>query len=278
MTRLPVGPPPPDLAGPASKGGKERLNAAAFFKERANREKTFQFAAYKERSIVDALNAHFGFKCAYCESSYGATQPVDVEHYRPKGGIEVDGKLRKPGYYWLAAEWTNLLPSCIDCNRKRTHDFPEADPELRGKANRFPIANPTQRANKAGEERRERRLLLHPYLDEPSKHLKFGEEGSVRPALDTRGRPSRMGEASIEVYGLDRPELAKLRNDRLVDLQGLMERIRIAIKLKDGAGGADATRLFDLEVEALKYKLGPGQTYLEMARQLVEDFLKSIAK
>ncbi|MBI1873452.1 MAG: hypothetical protein HYS05_06115 [Acidobacteria bacterium] len=56
-----------------------------------------------------------------------------------------------------------------------------------------------------------------------------------------------------------------------------MERIRIAIKLKDGAGGADATRLFDLEVEALKYKLGPGQTYLEMARQVVKGFLKSIA-
>lgn len=54
---------------------------------------------------------------------YGGA-PLDVEHFRPKSEIdEVDPATFRPvpgraptapGYYWLAAAWSNLLPSCIE--------------------------------------------------------------------------------------------------------------------------------------------------------------------
>ena len=57
-------------------------------------------------------------KCCFCEKNqvdeYGA-----VEHFRPKSGYKIDKnqkKLTKPGYYWLAYEWTNLLFVCAACN------------------------------------------------------------------------------------------------------------------------------------------------------------------
>jgi hypothetical protein len=119
---------PPDFSNPTSAISRERTEAIAFFEKRMNRTKSFPFKAYKSKVIVNALNKHFGFKCAYCESFYGATAPPDVEHYRPKGEI-VDGKhTLRPGYYWVAVEWKNLLPSCRDCNSLRKHEFPSLGP------------------------------------------------------------------------------------------------------------------------------------------------------
>jgi hypothetical protein len=80
---------------------------------------TFKFSAYGLPEVKSALAELFHGKCAYCETSYDASQPMDVEHWRPKAQVEsVEGKT-KPAYYWLAASWENLLPCCIDCNRRR---------------------------------------------------------------------------------------------------------------------------------------------------------------
>ena len=106
-------------------------------------------------------------KCAYCESFYAGTQPVDVEHYRPKG--KVDGMAGHPGYWWLAGRWENLLPSCIDCNRKRRQktpkaadgllvtllengDFDRQDTLSTGKATAFPLAEGSPRALQEGDD------------------------------------------------------------------------------------------------------------------------------
>jgi uncharacterized protein (TIGR02646 family) len=78
---------------------------------------------YKDGAVKAALDAMFHGKCAYCEFMYIGGMPVDIEHFRPKGAVIVGGKMRKPGYYWLAAKWENLLPSCIDCNRKRDQEL-----------------------------------------------------------------------------------------------------------------------------------------------------------
>lgn len=70
--------------------------------------------------VIDALNLSYDNKCAYCERICKA----DVEHYRPKK--KVRESINHPGYYWLCYEWTNLIPSCINCNREGAkHDqFP----------------------------------------------------------------------------------------------------------------------------------------------------------
>jgi hypothetical protein len=66
--------------------------------------------------VIDKLNQWYYGKCAYCERFY----KLDVEHFRPKGEVRDENNvlLRATGYYWLGYEWSNLLPSCISCNRE----------------------------------------------------------------------------------------------------------------------------------------------------------------
>ncbi len=84
---------------------------------------------YKEtKSYFFKHDDYFFGKCVYCESLITNNHPGDVEHFRPKGRvtdlnnkpvmIKSNGKeVSHPGYYWLAYEISNLMPSCEDCNR-----------------------------------------------------------------------------------------------------------------------------------------------------------------
>jgi uncharacterized protein (TIGR02646 family) len=90
--------------------------------EKRLRKGDFSFKAYKSDGVTQALTAMFHGKCAFCESQIRAVQPNDIEHYRPKSEVLIGGKKCKPGYYWLAAKWDNLLASCIYCNRPNRHE------------------------------------------------------------------------------------------------------------------------------------------------------------
>jgi len=204
---------------------QETASAIDFYEVDANQQKPFRFDAYKRTDVRTALNRLFDGKCAYCESHYLHLEPVDVEHFRPKGAIIIDGHRAKPGYYWLAATWDNLLPSCIDCNRARTQLFEDEDAqiageELRGKENKFPLTSEEWRARHPDETPREvgARLLIHPCRDNPESHLQFLANGSVRALSDK-------GEESIKTYGLRRAALAESRRNRLRELARLISYI-----------------------------------------------------
>ena len=145
------------------------------------------FNTYRKKSVKTQLHALFHGKCAYCETFYPAVAPVDVEHYRPKAGLGED--VTHPGYWWLAMDWDNLLPSCIHCNRLNEHATPVLSTQLAelradgvgfskqrkvitGKGTHFPIlgqrATPTSRDCSA-----ECALLLDPCRDNPQEHLVF---------------------------------------------------------------------------------------------------------
>lgn len=154
-------------------------------------------------------------KCAYCESSITTTHSGDVEHYRPKGRIKdhVTGKVIRlpddsddhPGYWWLAYEWKNLLPSCIDCNRRRWHDN-----EQGGKGELFPLCPGGNRAVKPGDEKDEDPLLLNPMLPDfkTEDHLKFHANGLISPLSDK-------GTESCRIFGLNlREPLVVARRQR----------------------------------------------------------------
>jgi hypothetical protein len=147
-------PAPEVLTNQNGKGKQERQNNVALMGQNPPAVDSLVFTVYKEDEVRQALNQLFHGKCAYCESTYAATAPVDVEHYRPKGRIVAGRKKKKPGYYWLAAEWANLLPSCIDCNRARRQEIPFASPPKQtvGKGDQFPIADESKRANAPGDE------------------------------------------------------------------------------------------------------------------------------
>jgi uncharacterized protein (TIGR02646 family) len=205
--------------------------------------------------VKKRLEELFHGKCAYCESLYASQAPVDVEHYRPKGRIE--GELKHPGYWWLAAEWTNLLPSCLDCNRRRKQLAPIVSTDLAvlyetmktGKQDSFPVLG-ARAALEPDDLVAERALLLDPTRDDPDNHLAIwlaGDRaaGLIYPVSATgaaAGPPilpqavedpaavaghaaavgiSVRGAVSIQVYGLNRIRLVQERARLLQQLRFL---------------------------------------------------------
>ena len=134
----------------------------------------------------------FHGKCAYCESKPEATDYGDVEHFRPKSKVDEDPG--HPGYYWLAYDVTNLLPSCTLCN------------QVHAKMTHFPVEGAHARESKDLDD--ERPLLLNPYNRQidPFEHLEFDATGKAR----ARGG-SRYGEESRAHYHLNRPALCGAR-------------------------------------------------------------------
>jgi uncharacterized protein (TIGR02646 family) len=213
-----------DLRNARSAASKERTKVIQWIV--ANRPDPSKmrpaFAAYKNKDVGPALESLFKRKCAYCESSYGATHPVDVEHWRPKA--EIDG-VNGSGYEWLAMAWENLLPSCIDCNRSRKQLVPDPDKpgewkEVNsGKANQFPVADEAKRLIDHNSPLEETPLLLDPCHDDPSEYFDFPESGIVLPrsGLDDIGK--RRALESIRVYALNRKGLVDERRRHVLWLE-----------------------------------------------------------
>jgi uncharacterized protein (TIGR02646 family) len=265
---------PPGVPEKLPKAAEEELDRLTAKLHAGEAIASEDFKAYKTAGVREGLNAGFAFKCAYCESFFGATQPVAVEHYRPKAKVRTN-EGDKPGYYWLAASWRNLLPSCTDCNSPREQEIAGVRTTM-GKGNEFPIANEAKRARALHEEDNERRLLLHPYLDHPEKHLEFHEDGLVM-ARQTSGRTSPKGTQSIRVYALLRPKLVDARRLRATDIQGVMRVVeREALRLQQHPADAEQQAILDEEVARLRSFTTDEKPYAQMARQMIEPFLKRI--
>jgi uncharacterized protein (TIGR02646 family) len=274
---------PPSLA---TVGALERTRAITWHNTAKNKGKTYSgFKAYKSHDVVDALNQMFRGKCAYCESEHTVTSPTDIEHFRPKGAIVIDGVRVKPGYYWLAADWDNLLPSCIECNRGRTQDLiaeQDADDtrELAGKANKFPLIDESRRARKPehGDRERGQRLLLHPCRDRPERHLEFLPNGVVR-ARQVGGSTSRKGRMSIEVFALRRYWLTRRRHAHVLQLADQMNQVLELIEdLERDSKNQRARARMKARIASLRRATQPGAVYAGMSRQFVAAFEESMAR
>lgn len=221
--------------------------------------KSFSFKTYG-KTKRDLINIYNG-KCAYCEESILQGQPGDVEHFRPKSAIntKLDGIQSlsdailppgedeveiKPGYYWLAADWYNLLLSCNSCNRVskqlNTSDMEDTtvasdtiEEETLGKGTRFPYVDISKRIADPDipiSEESKVRLLIDPGEDNPEEHLTFvkyegkkvstfesneieTEEkfGMIKPLTDK-------GVASIQIFGLARWRLLQEREKAALHL------------------------------------------------------------
>ncbi|MDA1053749.1 MAG: hypothetical protein O3C40_25150 [Planctomycetota bacterium] len=245
----------------------------------------FEFKAYKLAEVKEALYQLFHGKCAYCESRYAGTQPMDVEHWRPKGLVHEKGQpVMKPGYYWLAADWDNLYPACIDCNRAREQRIPgQPQPVLLGKANRFPLEDETKRWKDRLSQNNESSLLIDPCHDDPQEHLEFTTDGVVLPKKQSAVEASHKGAESIEVYALNRSELVWDRCEVARQIQQRMTAIRKLATLLDRSCAEimDSTRLTleDLlshEMAALRRFQEPSQPFSMMAAQLIDEFIRDL--
>lgn len=148
----------------------------------------------------------FDGKCAYCESKVLHVASGDVEHYRPKRKVEEDAT--HPGYYWLAYDVGNLLPSCEKCNRAR------------GKATHFKIAG-TRARDPVAPLDVEQPLMLHPGKDDPEKHLAFApgffDGNGILRFVGTVVGKTPAGEETVKTCNLRRPDLVEERRGKQED-------------------------------------------------------------
>jgi uncharacterized protein (TIGR02646 family) len=278
VDRRSVAPPRVLIDGDLTSGGPaETARAIAFYGKASNRDKSFGFNVYKHESVRQTLERLFHGKCAYCESEYAPVHPCEIEHWRPKHEV-VDGRgrIKRPAYYWLAADWENLFPSCIDCNRRRYYQITSGDgssTRLLGKQNIFPLAPGSRRARKPGQHKKEKPALLNPCRDRPEKYLEFpsdpGLAGQVRPRCDRRGRPLYRAVTSIEVYGLCRPALVFARKKRFLEVLVQIRRLEEAQARFEECGSDKAAEVVRREAESLGAYCVPTERYSMMARQMV---------
>lgn len=250
---------------------------------------SFTFSEYRSQDIKEALRKLFSDKCAYCESTFLNTYPGDIEHFRPKGEITEAVPKQKPGYYWLASDWDNLLFSCRNCNQKLSHHiFGSDDKKTMGKMNQFPLSDSSKHvrshSDPAGiKAEEEYRLLLNPCNDFPEEHLEYGEEGTIRAKKNKNGELSQKGKTSIDVYVLQRVELVKSREKHLINIQAQIQRVNDVLEdLNDELESDNEARLQKLEkrlereVKCLHDFLGKEEPYLGLARQEIGKFMESM--
>lgn len=190
-------------------------------------------AIYGHSSVKQKLVAAQHGKCAFCESKLRHIAHGDIEHFRPKAGyLQAAGEkpLKKPGYYWLAYDWTNLLFACQICNQQ-------------GKKNLFPLVDPARRAvshhDDLGEEEP---LLIDPATVDPHDYIGFREE----VAYGLAGRPH--GKTTIKVLGLNRQALCEVRRDHLKFLELLDDqRELLSLSVEDAHGERRAELLSQLQ-------------------------------
>ncbi|MBY3464251.1 HNH endonuclease [Rhizobium laguerreae] len=256
-------------------------------RKKGEKVETFDYKAYKGDDVRWALDTLFHGKCAYCETRYASSMPMDVEHYRPKGAVSED----RPhgGYWWLSSDWHNLLPSCADCNRKRGQVIVEYSDNLEalvlnskpilspaGKKNSFPVAGVRATAELT-DFSGEAALLLDPCRDNPAVSLRFNLDplhpaGLLLPNGDDTQR--QRGATSIQVYGLNRLKLVQDRTRLLRRLEFLAYLvIELASSIQALEDPPTVLKLKDTPAEnvASKLKLLRDSTLVEMKSYAADD-------
>lgn len=214
--------------------------------------KTFEFdrTLYAAAAVKEALRDCQSWKCAFCESHYHHIAYGDVEHLRPKASYkqrDADA-LKRPGYYWLAYDWTNLFGACQLCNQQfKRNLFPLRDGRRRARTHRHSIAN-------------EEPLLIDPSAKDPADYIGFREEYAY--AIDECAE----GACTIEVLGLNREALVEQRRDRLENLKALtLLRQLLEARIAEEPSREMVDRLNAVEA-ILAESIAPSGEYSAMAR------------
>jgi 5-methylcytosine-specific restriction endonuclease McrA len=223
-----------------------RADAAAY--ETGAKLFSFRSGIYASRAVKTALEAVHSAKCCYCERSITGFGTAHVEHWRPKAYSQQarGAAQQRPGYFWLAYEWSNLFLSCDECNCKKGNTFPLADPSKRARSHLASLEEETP-------------VILSPGGPiDPRAHIVFHQE--VPKGL------TELGKRTIEVVGLDLN-----REDRL----SYLNLIRVQKRWADHGDDGDARmQRFAREArEFLEKAVQPETAFSAMAT----DFLRQRA-
>lgn len=202
---------------------------------------------YGARSVRNALSKAQHYKCCYCECWLNPPRRScpygNVEHFRPKGAVQQSRKrkVQKPGYYWLACDWDNLLLSCGHCNSKKGSLFPLKANKDRARTHHTSLES-------------EQPLIINPATEDPREHIHFR---GVTPKHKTR-----KGRATINILGLRESD-----EDRRVELD-ILKTYRAIVQL-----GKCPPELLEKAHRYLADAVLPKAKYSAMA----QDFLNSTA-
>lgn len=180
---------------------------------------------YANTNLKEQLRIDQNGKCAFCEQNIISISHGDVEHFRPKGGYRQNDKdnLNKPGYYWLAYDWNNLLLVCQVCNQRHKKNF-------------FPIRNPEKRAlNHHHKVRLEKPYFVNPYFENPRQLIGFRKE--VAYGKDRRHR----GKKTIATIGLNRSSNNGAYKDLLEERRDYFMLIAATYEISQKNPGGDLT-------------------------------------
>lgn len=280
----------------------ELQRARAYYSKKPTPTKSFEFSQYRDEWVCIWLDGLFNNKCAYCESLYSAVSARNIEHYRPKGGI--DESPNHIGYWWLASDWKNLLPSCIACNQRRKQaiyvpgmtleelEATRLSPAVSGagKGNSFPMNPPTLWVTKEGADlTTEDPLLIDPQVRDPELHLQWvfdwdrkhyaWEAKSLFAFLKPKqinGLDDPYGKASISAFGLRRVELFRSHREKIVEMQTtastLFRAMRRVVLAKN-------TSFYDLSLEDVRIEqenlfahAEAGKRYISLAKAFISLF------
>lgn len=172
---------------------------------------------YTDYTVKESLLRNQSHQCAYCEC-YLEGPFADVEHYRPQRTYRQSPESpHKPGYYWLAYDWSNLLVSCNTCNRILKNDL-------------FPLADEFQRDILHQDISKEQPLIINPAVDDPSLHLTYHEH-MVSPVMH-EGVPDVMGTTTVELFQLNnRVALVDARRRRWEEFMVVQRHLSLSEKL-----------------------------------------------
>lgn len=276
-SRIPI---PHSLASDKGSGKSEANRNIQRFE--AGKKEEMRFSAYSNKTVKEALIDLFHAKCAYCESKFLHVYPGDIEHFRPKGRIAEAPHLGH-GYYWIAAEWDNLLLSCRNCNQNLSHKiFEETDSKTMGKMDQFPLSNGSYRAKShrshpnSIQKEEKYRLLIDPCKDEPKDHLEFDIKTAAILGKTNRGR------TSIKVFVLQRLPLVQAREKLLIEIKSQLKRVTEATtNFNEAFSNNDSIKIkrYDLvlkrELRKLRNYLEPTEEFSAMAKQIILPYLSN---
>jgi 5-methylcytosine-specific restriction endonuclease McrA len=279
--KRPAPPPSLDLDNPESAASRERATCRQIFGDTGKPPPAATFEVYADRKVRETLTDLFHGKCAYCESPISGSSQTDIEHYRPKGGVqEFDGH---PGYWWLAMEWSNLVLSCMHCNQKRRQlnlkpnlteqQYLEAirrnDLSCTGKKNHFPTAGDVWVTDHAADLDAEKPLLIDPTSIDPEPLFEWRFTGTKFSTVKASGGDPR-AEKTIQVLGFNRRYLTEARVKSLNNLRRLGSNVRAGLKdisrARTEEGAEMARRAVRRDLAAIRDMGCPDQPYAAMAR------------
>ncbi len=216
-------------------------------------------------------------KCFYCESKTEHAVKLQIEHYRPKAGLDKkdNSGIAGKGYYWLCNEWTNLLLACSACNGKSA------------KGTRFPIAGTRATAYNPIKNKKlyrkkciatnsplkdETPLLLNPEIDFPENFLTFDIDGQIKEIPDANNR----GKTTILILKLDRGILFKQRQSVLNNHIDELDIIYVSL-LSFGMPDETLTLFLTFRCKKIKKSQNPDEAFSLWGKYINDNFLTLIA-